>query len=73
MSDKQRLRISFDADTNLERRTLAIAAVMRGTSVKDVLNGLIRTGLPEFLEQARANPEAGIVKRRGRKPARTQT
>lgn len=52
MSEK-RLRISFDADDEIIRRALYIAAAMQGKSHNEVLNALLREHLSQYIALAR--------------------
>lgn len=50
---EKRLRVSFDATDEVLRRAIYIAAAMQGRSHNDVINGILRDGLGEYLGLAR--------------------
>lgn len=53
MATEKRLRVSFDADDEVVRRAIYIAAAMQGESHNKVLNDLVRTHLPDAMDLAR--------------------
>lgn len=60
-AEKNRLRVSFDADSEAIRRAIYIAAAMKGLTHNEVVCNLVRTGLAEYValaERAIAEEEA---------------
>lgn len=53
MATNKRLRLSFDASSEVVRRAVYVAAAMQGKTHSDVLNELIETHLARYLEMAR--------------------
>lgn len=53
MATEKRLRVSFDAESDVIRRAVYIAAAMQGKSHNEVLNELVKNQLGEYLELAR--------------------
>lgn len=49
----KRLRVSFDADDEVVRRAIYIAAAMNNQTHNEVLNGLVREHLAEFMALAK--------------------
>lgn len=71
MATEKRLRVSFDAESDVVRRAIYIAAAMRDKSHNDILNELVKTHLAEYLALARRAVERDDPppRRRSAKPA----
>lgn len=55
----KRLRVSFDADDEVMRRAIYIAAAMKGVSHNELINTLIRLHLPDAVALAKKAVEGG--------------
>lgn len=53
MATEKRLRVSFDAENDVVRRAIYIAAAMQDKSHNEVLNDIVKAHLGEYLELAR--------------------
>lgn len=68
MATEKRLRVSFDAEDEVIRRAIYIAAAMRGVSHNEVLNALVRDSLAEYVELAKQAIKRDEPAPRSRKP-----
>ena len=68
MATDKRLRLSFDADDEVIRRAVYIAAAMKGESHNAILNELIRTHLAEYMALAKKAVEREESVPRSKKP-----
>jgi hypothetical protein len=66
MADK-RLRLSFDARTEVNRRAVHVAASLQGVSHNDILNDLIERHLGKYIALAQKELEDGDPPPRKRK------
>jgi hypothetical protein len=66
MADK-RLRLSFDARTEVNRRAVHVAASLQGVSHNDILNDLIERHLGKYIALAQKELEDGDSPPRKRK------
>ena len=53
MATEKRLRVSFDAETEVIRRAIYVAAAMQGKSHNEVLNDLVKEHLAQYLTLAK--------------------
>ncbi len=67
MATDKRLRMSFDARSEVNRRAVHVAASLQGVSHNDILNDLIERYLGKYIELARKEIDGDLPTPRKRK------
>lgn len=67
MATEKRLRVSFDAESEVVRRAIYIAAAAKGKTHNELLNELIKDNLGQYMEFAKKEIEEDSPKPKKRK------